>query len=278
MDKQQDLDIVNVYMKEIARYKLLTKEEEEYLFKNLNVGDNRNKIINANLRLVISIAKKYIGKTKLDFTDLIQEGNTGLLVAIDKFDIKKGNKFSTYATYWIKQYISRALSNTGRTIRIPSYMHENVRKVNNAISVITNELHEDVTEERVSEITKIPLKTVHNTMNLISDSGSLDVTISDDDYSTLGDIVEDKSVQDFVHVFDEEIAKQNVEYILSMLTPIESEILKRRLGLMGYKSKTLIETGKELGYSRERIRQLEKQAINKLQNPIRLKKIYELIN
>lgn len=278
MDKQQDLDIVNVYMKEIARYDLLTKEEEKYLFENLSKSNNREKIINSNLRLVVSIAKKYIGKTKLDFTDLIQEGNTGLLTAIDKFDIKTGNKFSTYATYWIKQCISRALSNTGRTIRIPSYMHENVRKINNAISVITNELHEDVTEERVSEITKIPLKTVHNTMNLISDSSSLDVTISDDDYSTLGDIVEDKSVQDFVHVFDEEIAKQNVEYILSMLTPIESEILKRRLGLMGYKSKTLIETGKELGYSRERIRQLEKQAISKLQNPIRLKKIYELIN
>lgn len=278
MDKQQDLDIVNLYMKEIARHSLLTKEEEEYLFKNLNVGNNREKIINANLRLVISIAKKYIGKTKLDFTDLIQEGNTGLLVAIDKFDIKKGNRFSTYATYWIKQYISRALSNTGRTIRIPSYMHENVRKINTAISVITNELQEDITEERVSELTKIPLKTVHNTMNLISDSTSLDVTIGDDDYTNLGDIIEDKNIQDFVHIFDDEVAAKNIEYILNMLTPIEGEILKIRLGLNGRKGKTLIETGKELGYSRERVRQLEKQAIHKLQNPIRLKKIYELIN
>lgn len=272
-------DSVRLYLREIGKIPLLNPAEELELAQKVRTGDKRakDKMAEANMRLVVSIAKRYSGRG-LDFLDLIQEGNTGLLRAVEKFDPDKGFKFSTYATWWIRQAITRAIADQARTIRIPVHMVETINKLLRTQRRMTQELNrEPTTEELATEMEMEPEK-VEYVMKIKQDITSLDANVrDDDDDSVLGDFIEDEEAQSPEESASTQLLKEQVKDMLSVLTDREQKILKMRFGLDDGKSHTLEEVGQEFSVTRERIRQIEAKALSKLRKHKDSKKLYEYL-
>ena len=269
-DKTPAEDNVKIYMRQVGDIPLLTLEEEIAYAE----AHNYKVLIEANLRLVINIAKKYVHKG-VPFMDLIQEGNIGLMRAVKEFDYTKGYRLSTYATWWIRQYITRALSNQSRTIRIPVHMVEYGAKVRKIYNKLSNILNREPTPEEVAEEMKISIEKVNEVFNLIREPISLDNTIGDEEEDTLGEIIPDTSFYTPEKVLNEYANKEIVETVLNSLNPREKDILKWRFGLMDGRPKTMEEVGQMYKLTRERIRQIENKALRKLRNPIRRKLLKE---
>lgn len=267
---------IKIYLREIGKYPLLTREEENRIATAALNGDSeaKEKLINHNLRLVVSIAKKYMGRG-LNLLDLIQEGNVGLIKAVERFDVSKGFKFSTYATYWIKQSISYAIADQTRNIRIPPHI---IKLINNIQKVEQNLLQEKKrkpTQEEVAKILNIDIKKIKNAYSWIKDTTSLDIIIGDDEDVTIGTLIEDKSVEsDFLSIEKKETSEV-IENVLNTLSEREKTVIIKRFGLGGHKAETLDEIGKSLGLSKERIRQIENSALRKLRNPRRARILKE---
>lgn len=265
MDDISD-DSVRLYLREIGKIPLLTAEEEVTLARKVQKGDKAAKdaMAEANMRLVVSIAKRYVGRG-LDLLDLIQEGNTGLLRAVEKFDPEKGFKFSTYATWWIRQAITRAIADQARTIRIPVHMVETINKLLRTHRRMTQELNREPTNEELAKEMEIDVEKVEHIMKIKQDISSLDATIRDDEEdSVLGDFIEDEDTPSPEDSATTQLLKEHVNEMLSYLTPREQKILRMRFGLEDGKTHTLEEVGQEFGVTRERIRQIEAKALAKL--------------
>ncbi|MFC1618153.1 sigma-70 family RNA polymerase sigma factor [Patescibacteria group bacterium] len=260
-------DSVQMYLREIGRVPLLTAEEEVILAKGKDKGDpkSKQKLIEANLRLVVSIAKKYVGRGGLTLLDLIQEGNIGLFRAVEKFDYKRGYKFSTYATWWIRQAITRALADQSRTIRIPVHMVETINKFMQVSRRLVQDLGREPLPEEISAEMGLPLDKVRHIIKINQDTVSLETTVGDDeDDSTLGDFIEDvKTVAPSISA-GRQLLKDHVGKILKYLLPREQKILEMRFGLIDGIGHTLEEVGQEFGVTRERIRQIEAKALEKI--------------
>ena len=268
-------DPVKMYLKEIGRVPLLRPEDEPEIAKRIEAGDEeaKNMLISANLRLVVSIAKKYVGRDML-FLDLIQEGNMGLVKAVEKFDYTKGFKFSTYATWWIRQAITRAIADQARTIRIPVHMVETINKLTRVQRQLIQELGRDpsaeeiaermegITPEKVREIQKIALEPV-----------SLETPIGEEDDSHLGDFIEDKDAMSPDQYANNQLLKDEINNVLSTLTDREEKVLRLRFGLYDGRTRTLEEVGREFNVTRERIRQIEAKALRKIKHPTRSKRL-----
>lgn len=264
-------DSVKAYLKDIGKYPLLSAERELEVAKRIEEGGEDGKwakeeLTNANLRLVVSIAKKYMNRG-LSLLDLIQEGNMGLLKAVDKFDYTKGFKFSTYATWWIKQGITRALADHGRTIRIPVHMVETVNKIRRTQRELTVTLNRAPSDEELAEKLNLPLSKVQEVLKLAQDTVSLETPVGEEDDSKLEDFLEDESAsgpdEEVFHI----MLREAMENVLSTLTEREQLVIKARVGFDDNRPKTLEEVGKELGVTRERIRQIEAKAIRKMRVP-----------
>lgn len=271
-------DSVKIYLKDIGKFQLLTPEEETELAIKMEQGDAeaREKLINSNLRLVVSIAKKYSGRG-MQLLDLINEGNLGLMKAVEKFDYTKGFKFSTYATWWIRQAITRAIADQARTIRIPVHMVETINKVQKYSRILLQELGREPTPEEISEKIDLPPSKIIEIQKIAQDPVSLEKKIGEEEDTCLGDFLEDKdTVSPFDHV-SQELLKQNLKIILGSLTPREEKVLRLRYGLDDNRPRTLEEVGKEFNVTRERIRQIEAKALRKLRHPSRSKRIKEYI-
>lgn len=270
-------DSVKLYLKEIGRVPLLKPQEEQELAKRIVAGDKaaKDKLITANLRLVVSIAKHYIGRG-MQFLDLIEEGNLGLMKAVDKFDYTKGFKFSTYATWWIRQAITRAIADQARTIRIPVHMVETINKITKAQRQLTQELGRDPTEEEISEKLADPTLTpdrIRTITGLALEPVSLESPIGEEDDSHLGDFVEDKDSVSPTDYTTQSLIRDALYNVMNDLTDREERVLRLRYGLDDNRPRTLEEVGKEFGVTRERIRQIEAKAIRKLRHPNRTKKL-----
>ena len=274
-EKQSDIDdSVKMYLREIGTVNLLNSEEEIDLAKRVAAGNEiaKQKLINANLRLVVSIAKKYTGQGLL-FLDLIQEGNTGLIRAAEKFDYTKGFKFSTYATWWIKQGITRAIADQSRTIRVPVHMVETIYKVKKVSRILMQELGRRPTEEEVSKSTGIPVDNILAIRKYSQVPLSLEMPIGDEDSSQLGDFIEDKSLDAPEHMTMRNILREELLKSMTILTEREQMILKLRFGFDDGRPRTLEEVGKVYNVTRERIRQIEEKALRKLRHPSRKEKL-----
>ena len=261
---------IKVYLNEISQYNLLSKEDEVRYAKAAANGSQeaKNALINHNLRLVVSIAKKYMGRG-LTLSDLIQEGNFGLIKATEKYDVDKGFRFSTYATYWIKQSISRAVMDQTRNIRIPIHVIELISKIKKAERDFQQSYNREPKEADVAAILGIDVKKIKEAYSWMKDTSSLDVVVGDDEDTTVGSFIEDESVADsFMNIEDDE-RKEAVQDILNTLNDREQLIIKNRFGIGMNRAKTLDEIGKELNLSRERVRQIEAAALKKLRNPRR---------
>lgn len=261
---------IKVYLNEISQYDLLSKEDEVRYAEAAAKGNQgaKNVLINHNLRLVVSIAKKYMGRG-LTLSDLIQEGNFGLIKATEKYEVDKGFRFSTYATYWIKQSISRAIMDQTRNIRIPTHVIELLSKIKKAERDFQQLYNKEPKEADIAETLGIDIKKVKEAYAWMKDTSSLDVVVGDDEDTTVGSFIEDESVADsFMNIEDDE-RKEAVQNILNTLTDREQLIIKNRFGIGMNRAKTLDEIGKELGISRERVRQIEATALKKLRNPRR---------
>ncbi len=272
-------DSVRLYLREIGKIPLLTPAEELELAYKVKEGekDAKDKMAEANMRLVVSIAKRYSGRG-LDFLDLIQEGNTGLLRAVEKFDPDKGFKFSTYATWWIRQAITRAIADQARVIRIPVHMVETINKLLRTQRRLTQELNREPTNEEIAAAMEIEVDKVEYVMKIKQDISSLDATVgSDDDDSVLGDFIEDEDAASPVDSATTQLLKEQVQSILGALTEREQKILKMRFGLEDGKSHTLEEVGQEFSVTRERIRQIEAKALAKLRKHKDARKLYEYL-
>ncbi|MBF0547911.1 MAG: RNA polymerase sigma factor RpoD [Candidatus Riflebacteria bacterium] len=269
-------DSVRVYLREIGKIKLLTMQEEVMLAKRIEHGDQeaQRKLIEANLRLVVSVAKKYT-KRGLLFLDLIQEGNQGLIRAVEKFKYRKGYKFSTYAIWWIRQAITRAIADQARTIRIPVHMVETINKLRKASRKLVQKLGRDPSLEELSVEVGLPLEKVKNIMKTAMDPISLETPINGEEDSHLGDFVEDKSALPPAETAFNLILKEQINRVLSTLTERESKVIKYRFGLEDGWQRTLEEVGQKFGVTRERIRQIEAKALRKLRHPSRSKKLKE---
>lgn len=272
-------DPVRMYLKEIGRIPLLSREEEIRLAQEVEAGDPKakQKLIDANLRLVVSIAKKYIGRG-LTFLDLIQEGNKGLIRAVEKYDWTKGFKFSTYATWWIRQAITRSIADQARTIRIPVHMVETINKLMRTARRLMQELGREPTPEEISEKMDIEPDKVREIFKISQNTTSLETPVGDgEDDSILGDfIADDKQISPYDST-SKQMLRENVEEVLSALSDREAAVLKMRFGLMGNKSMTLEEVGRRFGVTRERIRQIEAKALRKLKHPSRRKKLQDFL-
>ena len=276
-------DSVRMYLREIGKIPLLTLEEESELSKKAMAGDRKAKdrMAEANMRLVVSIAKRYSGRG-LDLLDLIQEGNTGLLRAVDKFDPEKGFKFSTYATWWIRQAITRAIADQARTIRIPVHMVETINKLMRTQRRLTQELNRDPTNEELAKEMDMEVEKIEHIMKIKQDITSLDAGIGRDDNdgeeSTLGDFIEDEDTASPEESASSQLLKEQVREILGSLSDRERKILEMRFGLNGTKSHTLEEVGLEFAVTRERIRQIEAKALLKLRKHKDSKKLHEYLD
>lgn len=272
-------DSVRLYLREIGKIPLLTPEEELKLAYKVVSGDKRakDKMAEANMRLVVSIAKRYVGRG-LDLLDLIQEGNTGLLRAVEKFDPDKGFKFSTYATWWIRQAITRAIADQARTIRIPVHMVETINKLLRTQRRLTQELNREPTNEEIAKAMEIDVDKVEHIMKIKQDISSLDASVRDDEEdSVLGDFIEDEDTVTPEESATGSLLKEHVKIMLSALSEREQKILKLRFGLEDGRSHTLEEVGQEFNVTRERIRQIEAKALAKLRKHKDSKKLHDYI-
>lgn len=267
-------DSVKLYLRDIGKIALLDKEQERALAQRYAEGDEEAKkgLINANLRLVVSIAKKYTGRG-MPFLDLIQEGNLGLMKAVEKFDYTKGFKFSTYATWWIRQAITRALADQARTIRIPVHMTETINKLTKTSRMLTQKLGRDPTQSEIAEAMGIAEAKVADIQKIAVTPLSLESPIGEEDDSHVGDFVEDKSMPTQFEVAEKKERRMKIAEVLNELSPREAMVLIKKNGLSDNRVKTLEEVGREYGLTRERIRQIEVKAIRKLQAPERLNKL-----
>jgi RNA polymerase primary sigma factor len=271
-------DPVRMYLKEIGRIPLLSAEEEAEVSLAVENGDDsaRNKLAESNLRLVVSIAKRYVGRGLL-FLDLIQEGNIGLMKAVEKFDYGKGYKFSTYATWWIRQAITRALADQARTIRVPVHMVETINKMVRIQRQMTLELNREPSEEEIAKKMGISVDKVREVMKISQDPVSLETPIGEEDDSHLGDFVPDERTMSPEEYATNEILKEEINEVLSTLQPREQQVLELRFGLIDGTCYTLEEVGKRFNVTRERIRQIEAKALRKLRHPSRAKKLRDFM-
>lgn len=267
-------DPVRMYLKEIGQIPLLTVEEEQELARRVAEGDTvaKKKLTEANLRLVVSIAKKYSGRG-LHILDLIQEGNTGLIRAVDKFDHTKGNKFSTYATWWIRQAITRAIADQARTIRVPVHMVEVINKATRCNRKLVQELGREPTLEEIAEELNLPIEKIIEANRTAADTLSLDTPVGDEEDTTIGSFVEDDNTPGPADATSNALLAEALSEILKTLTQREADVLRLRFGMYDGKTHTLEEVGQIFGVTRERIRQIENKAIRKLRHPSRAKKI-----
>ena len=275
-------DSVRLYLREIGKIPLLSNEEEVDLAYRIVKGEKKakDKMVEANMRLVVSIAKRYSGRG-LDFLDLIQEGNTGLLRAVEKFDPDKGFKFSTYATWWIRQAITRAIADQARTIRIPVHMVETINKVLRATRKLTNELNREPTVEEIAKEMGMEPEKIDYVMKIKQDIASLDATVGrdgDDEDSVLGDFIEDEGRVSPEDAAAAQMLKEQIAEILSSLSEREQKVVKLRFGIGGGRPHTLEEVGAELSVTRERIRQIEAKALSKLRKHKDTKKLHEYLH
>ena len=267
-------DPVRMYLKEIGQVRLLSADEEVELSKRVSEGDQdaKNKLTEANLRLVVSIAKKYSGRG-LHILDLIQEGNTGLIRAVDKFDWTKGNKFSTYATWWIRQAITRAIADQARTIRVPVHMVEVINKATRCNRKLVQELGREPTVEEIAAELNLPVEKIIEANRTAADTLSLDTPVGDEEDTSIGSFVEDERTPGPAEATSNALLAEALKEILDTLTEREADVLRMRFGMYDGRTHTLEEVGQIFGVTRERIRQIENKAIRKLRHPSRAKKI-----
>ena len=267
-------DPVRMYLKEIGQVRLLSADEEVDLAKRVSEGDQyaKNKLTEANLRLVVSIAKKYSGRG-LHILDLIQEGNTGLIRAVDKFDWTKGNKFSTYATWWIRQAITRAIADQARTIRVPVHMVEVINKATRCNRKLVQELGREPTVEEIAAELNLPVEKIIEANRTAADTLSLDTPVGDEEDTSIGSFVEDERTPGPADATSNALLGEALKEILDTLTEREADVLRMRFGMFDGRTHTLEEVGQQFGVTRERIRQIENKAIRKLRHPSRAKKI-----
>lgn len=272
-------DPVRMYLKEIGRISLLSPEEELKLSEQVAVGDEeaKKKLAESNLRLVVSIAKRYVGRGLL-FLDLIQEGNIGLMKAVDKFDSDKGYKFSTYATWWIRQAITRALADQARTIRVPVHMVETINKMSRIQRQLTLELNREPSEEEIAQKMNLSVEKVREVIKISQEPVSLETPIGEEDDSHLGDFIKDESSMSPEEYATNEILKEEIKSVLMTLQVREQEVLELRFGLIDGTCHTLEEVGKKFNVTRERIRQIEAKALRKLRHPSRAKKLKDFLS
>ena len=272
-------DPVRMYLKEIGKVALLTPDEEIQLAIRMAEGDEeaKRRMAEANLRLVVSIAKRYVGRGML-FLDLIQEGNLGLIKAVDKFDYTKGYKFSTYATWWIRQAITRAIADQARTIRIPVHMVETINKVIRVSRQLLQELGHDPSAEEIAEEMGLPVEKVRDILKIAQEPVSLETPIGEEEDSHLADFIEDDNAAEPAEAASFTLLKEQLMEVLSTLTPREEKVLRLRFGLEDGRTRTLEEVGKEFNVTRERIRQIEAKALRKLRHPSRSKKLRDFLN
>ena len=272
-------DPVRMYLKEIGKVPLLTPEEEQELAKRMAEGDAeaKHRMEEANLRLVVSIAKRYVGRGML-FLDLIQEGNLGLIKAVEKFDYTKGYKFSTYATWWIRQAITRAIADQARTIRIPVHMVETINKVIRVSRQLLQELGHDPSAEEIAAEMNMPVDKVRDILKIAQEPVSLETPIGEEEDSHLGDFIPDEDASEPSEAASFSLLKEQLMEVLDTLTPREKKVLEQRYGIVDGRTRTLEEVGKEFNVTRERIRQIEAKALRKLRHPSRSKKLRDFLN
>lgn len=271
-------DPVKMYLKDIGKVPLLSAEEEIELAKRIEAGDEmaKKKLAESNLRLVVSIAKRYVGRGML-FLDLIQEGNLGLLKAVEKFDYRKGYKFSTYATWWIRQAITRAIADQARTIRIPVHMVETINKVTRVSRDLLQKLGREPLPEEVGEVMGLPKERVQEIMKIAQEPVSLETPIGEEEDSHLGDFIQDESIPTPVEATNQTLLHEQLDEVVSTLTEREQRVIKLRFGWDDGRPRTLEEVGKEFNVTRERIRQIEAKALRKLRHPNRSRKLKDFL-
>ena len=271
-------DPVKMYLKDIGKVPLLSAEEEIELAKRMEAGDEmaKKKLAESNLRLVVSIAKRYVGRGML-FLDLIQEGNLGLLKAVEKFDYRKGYKFSTYATWWIRQAITRAIADQARTIRIPVHMVETINKVTRVSRDLLQKLGREPLPEEVGEVMGLPKERVQEIMKIAQEPVSLESPIGEEEDSHLGDFIQDESIPTPVEATNQTLLHEQLDEVVSTLTEREQRVIKLRFGWDDGRPRTLEEVGKEFNVTRERIRQIEAKALRKLRHPNRSRKLKDFL-
>ena len=279
MDSFSTDDPVRMYLKEIGKVALLTQEEETVLAKQMAEGNEaaKRRMTEANLRLVVSIAKRYVGRGML-FLDLIQEGNLGLIKAVEKFDYTKGYKFSTYATWWIRQAITRAIADQARTIRIPVHMVETINKTIRVSRQLLQELGHDPTAEEIAKEMDMPVDKVREILKIAQEPVSLETPIGEEEDSHLGDFIPDEDASEPAEAASYSLLREQLEEVLETLAPREKKVLELRFGIVDGRSRTLEEVGKEFNVTRERIRQIEAKALRKLRHPSRSRKLRDFLN
>lgn len=268
-------DPVKMYLKDIGKVPLLTSDEEVELAKKMMNGDEyaKAKLSESNLRLVVSIAKRYVSRSNMQFLDLIQEGNIGLLKAVEKFDYTKGFRFSTYATWWIRQSITRAIADQARTIRVPVHMVETINKLARVTRTLIQKLGRDPSMAEISEAMGLPEERIAEIQQIAIDPISLETTIGDEEDSKISDFIEDETAQSPLEAASQILLREQLLAVIETLTPREQKVIRMRYGLDNNHPRTLEEVGKEFNVTRERIRQIEAKALRKLKNPSRSKKL-----